>query len=39
MSVAQQEIFGPITSVIAYGDVEEAVRIANDTPFGLAASV
>jgi len=39
MSVARNEIFGPVTTVIAYDDVEEAVRIANDTPFGLAASV
>jgi aldehyde dehydrogenase (NAD+) len=39
MPVARQEIFGPVTSVIPYDDVEDAVRIANDTQFGLAASV
>lgn len=39
MSVARNEIFGPVTSVIAYDGVEDAVRIANDTEFGLAASI
>jgi acyl-CoA reductase-like NAD-dependent aldehyde dehydrogenase len=39
MRVAQEEIFGPITCVIPYDDVEDAIRIANDTKFGLAASV
>lgn len=39
MRVAQEEIFGPVTSVIAYDGIDEAVEIANDTPFGLAASV
>lgn len=39
MRVAREEIFGPVTSVIAYEGIEEAIRIANDTPFGLAASV
>jgi acyl-CoA reductase-like NAD-dependent aldehyde dehydrogenase len=39
MRIAQEEIFGPITVVIAYRDVDEAVRIANDVPFGLGASI
>jgi acyl-CoA reductase-like NAD-dependent aldehyde dehydrogenase len=39
MRVAQDEIFGPVTCVITYRDVEEAIRIANDIEFGLAASV
>lgn len=39
MAIAQEEIFGPVASVIPFGDEEEAVRIANDTPFGLAGSV
>jgi acyl-CoA reductase-like NAD-dependent aldehyde dehydrogenase len=39
MRVAREEIFGPVTTVIPYDDVEDAVRIANDTQFGLAASV
>ncbi|MGI5162065.1 aldehyde dehydrogenase family protein [Microbispora sp. CA-102843] len=37
--VAQEEIFGPVLSVIAYGDEREAVEIANGTPYGLAACV
>jgi aldehyde dehydrogenase (NAD+) len=39
MRVARDEVFGPVTCVIAYDDEEEAVRIANDTPYGLAAAV
>lgn len=39
MSVAQQEIFGPVASVIPFDDVNEALTIANDTDYGLAASV
>lgn len=37
--VAQEEIFGPVLSVITFKDTDEAVRIANDTSFGLAAGV
>ena len=37
--VAQEEIFGPVLSVIRYGDADEAVRIANGTIFGLTAGV
>jgi acyl-CoA reductase-like NAD-dependent aldehyde dehydrogenase len=39
MEIAQEEVFGPIIVVIAYDDIDDAVRIANDTKFGLAASV
>jgi aldehyde dehydrogenase (NAD+) len=39
MTIAQEEIFGPVLSVIRYTDVEDAIRIANGTVFGLAASV
>jgi len=39
MRIAREEIFGPVTSVIAYDDVDEAVDIANDTEFGLAGAV
>lgn len=37
--LAQEEIFGPVISVIAAADEEDAIRIANDTEFGLNASV
>ncbi|MFP6837262.1 MAG: aldehyde dehydrogenase family protein [Pseudomonadales bacterium] len=39
MTVAREEIFGPVTAVIPYEGIDEAVQIANDSPFGLAASV
>jgi betaine-aldehyde dehydrogenase len=39
MAIAQEEIFGPVLSIIAYKDEEEAVRIANDSPYGLAGAV
>ena len=39
MSIAREEIFGPVLSVIPFGDEDEAVRIANDTDYGLAATV
>ena len=39
MKIAQEEIFGPVMSVILYGDDEDAIRIANDCEFGLAGSV
>ena len=39
MTIAREEIFGPVLSVLRYGDVEEAVRIANDSEYGLAAGV
>ena len=39
MRIAQEEIFGPVLAIIPYGGEAEAVRIANDTPYGLAAYV
>jgi betaine-aldehyde dehydrogenase len=39
MTVAQEEIFGPVLSIIAYKDEEDAIRIANDSPYGLAGAV
>ena len=39
MRIAQEEIFGPVLSVIPFHDEEEAVAIANDTLYGLAAGV
>ena len=39
MTIAQEEIFGPVLSIIAYRDEDEAVRIANDSPYGLAGAV
>ncbi|WP_175724263.1 aldehyde dehydrogenase [Burkholderia ambifaria] len=38
-TIAREEIFGPVLSVIAFDDVDTAVRIANDTEYGLAAAV
>jgi aldehyde dehydrogenase (NAD+) len=39
MAVAREEVFGPVLCVIPYADLDEALRIANDTPYGLAAGV
>ncbi|ART73543.1 aldehyde dehydrogenase [Mycobacterium dioxanotrophicus] len=39
MTIAQEEIFGPVLSVIAFDDEDDAVRIANDSPYGLAGNV
>ena len=39
MTIAQEEIFGPLLSIIPYDSVDEAVAIANGTPYGLAAYV
>lgn len=39
MLIMQDETFGPCIPVMAYGDTEEAIRLANDTRFGLTASV
>lgn len=39
MAVAQEEVFGPVLSIIAYDSEEEAVEIANDSIYGLAASI
>ncbi len=39
MVVARQEIFGPVVSVIEFETEEEAIRLANDTPYGLSGSL
>ena len=39
MSIAREEIFGPVLSVIPFTDEDEAVRIANETEYGLSATV
>ncbi len=39
MRIAREEIFGPVLTVIPYGDEDEALRIANDSEYGLAGSV
>jgi gamma-glutamyl-gamma-aminobutyraldehyde dehydrogenase len=39
MPVAREEIFGPVVSVVSFEDEREAIQIANDSTFGLAASV
>jgi len=39
MRIAQEEIFGPVLSVLTFRDAEEAVRIANDSIYGLAGAV
>ncbi|RIN29274.1 aldehyde dehydrogenase family protein [Staphylococcus succinus] len=39
MTIAQEEIFGPVMSIITYSDVDEAIQIANDTKYGLAGYV
>jgi aldehyde dehydrogenase (NAD+) len=39
MRIAREEIFGPVLSIISYDSEDEAVEIANDTPFGLAGFV
>jgi betaine-aldehyde dehydrogenase len=38
-TIAREEIFGPVMSVIPFDSEEEALRLANDTPYGLAAAV
>ena len=39
MTIEQEEIFGPVLSIIPYTSEEQAVRVANDTPYGLAGAV
>jgi len=39
MTIAREEIFGPVLATIEFGDVSDAVRQANDNPYGLAAAV
>ena len=39
MTIARQEIFGPVLSIIAYDDVDHAIELANDTDYGIAAYI
>ncbi len=39
MTIAREEIFGPVASIIPFDDMDEALRLANDTPYGLAGGV
>jgi acyl-CoA reductase-like NAD-dependent aldehyde dehydrogenase len=39
MTIAREEIFGPVLSILPYDSEEEAIRIANDTPYGLSSYV
>jgi gamma-glutamyl-gamma-aminobutyraldehyde dehydrogenase/4-guanidinobutyraldehyde dehydrogenase/NAD-dependent aldehyde dehydrogenase len=39
MKIAREEIFGPVLSVLSFADLDEAVKLANATPYGLHAAV
>lgn len=39
MTIAQEEIFGPVMSILTYSDLDEAIKIANDTKYGLAGYI
>src|SRR6202011_908928 len=39
MTIAQEEIFGPVLAIMPYEDEDDAVRLANGTPYGLAGGV
>jgi len=39
MTISKEEIFGPVLSILTYEDIDDAVAIANDTEYGLAAYV
>ncbi|QHL90910.1 aldehyde dehydrogenase family protein [Sphingomonas changnyeongensis] len=39
MRIAQEEVFGPVATIMSYGDEEEGIRIANDTVYGLSATI
>jgi aldehyde dehydrogenase (NAD+) len=39
MRIAQEEVFGPVLSVISFGDEEDAISIANDTNYGLGSGL
>jgi acyl-CoA reductase-like NAD-dependent aldehyde dehydrogenase len=39
MRIAREEVFGPVVAIIPFDDEAEAIRLANDTPYGLSGSV
>ena len=39
MTIAREEVFGPVLCIVSYEDEDDAVRIANDTPYGLSGYV
>lgn len=39
MTIAKEEIFGPVFSILTFSDIEEGIKMANDTEYGLHASV
>jgi acyl-CoA reductase-like NAD-dependent aldehyde dehydrogenase len=39
MTIARDEVFGPVTCVMPFDDFDEAIKLANDTPYGLVAGV
>ena len=39
MTIAREEIFGPVLCIIPYKDEEDAIKIANDTPYGLSGYI
>ncbi len=39
MTIVREEIFGPVMSILTYESIEEAIRRANDTDYGLAAGI
>jgi len=39
MKIAQEEIFGPVLSVLTFDDIDEVIERANNNPYGLAAAV
>jgi 5-carboxymethyl-2-hydroxymuconic-semialdehyde dehydrogenase len=39
MRIAREEIFGPVTTILTFTDEADAVRLANDTEYGLAATI
>jgi acyl-CoA reductase-like NAD-dependent aldehyde dehydrogenase len=39
MRIAREEIFGPVLSVLPYDDVDQAIAIANDSPYGLGGAI
>jgi aldehyde dehydrogenase (NAD+) len=39
MRIAQEEVFGPVATITTYADRADAIRIANDTPYGLSATI